>query len=624
MKRAHRIVSNAAAPADRAGDDRLRPDWFLRGCTWNDACWIFAPTSVLDEERPERVQWDFKLPSGRRFTDRSCRALLEFARRFAALVRTHSVSTGLPQRAGTVRNYTHKLRTLICWMDQEGFSRFDELDSAALLRFMRAIAGRRGRTGQSVRSTTLDLYARVLRYLYQYRTDLGDGLTIDPRAALRGAAGPRASKQQTHTSTPDIIAVPLVQQAIEFIATAAIDILLARERYIAVTQHHRRPARLDRVATVGALRARVIQTPRGSHRIATVAEFARLVDMLYAACFTVIAYLVGPRVSEILHLQSGCVRPRADGGDAVIAGAIFKLESGYHGRAHEWVAPPAAVHAIAVLEALSAPHRQRTGRAELWLRPHDRRGGAGEWLQQSSKLLSIPPTTRVNNQLVRFGEWLALPKHKGRRWRLTTHQGRKTFARFVALRDRTSLFALAQHLGHRDRSITDASYVGTDYALDQEIEAEVLEQSVSAWEYMLSTPSLGGRAGHEILAKRPRFRGASMKQDLRQYARMLVEVGLTLGICDWGYCVYRQEYSACRGTATAPSAERREPSTCARCKNFVVGSDHRPYWMEQAQRYEVLLREPALPTQTLKIARERLTEALAVIRSMDITKQSTS
>ena len=48
---------------------------------------------------------------------------------------------------------------------------------------------------------------------------------------------------------------------------------------------------------------------------------------------------------------------------------------------------------------------------------------------------------------------------------------------------------------------------GTDYALNQEIEADVLEQSVSAWENMPSTPSLGGRAGHETLDSR--FRGAA-------------------------------------------------------------------------------------------------------------------
>ena len=203
-----------------------------------------------------------------------------------------------------------------------------------------------------------------------------------------------------------------------------------------------------------------------------------------------------------------------------------------------------------------------------------------------------------------------MPLHEGKRWRLSTHQGRKTFVRFAALRDRSALFALAQHLGHRERGITDRGYAGTDYRLNREIDAGILEQSVSAWEHMLSTPQLGGRAGAEILAKRPRFRGARMKQDLKRYARMLVDSGLTLGVCDWGFCVYRQEHSACLGSTTGPNPLRREPSTCASCRNFAVSRQHRAYWLEQARRHEALLNEPALPTQTLKIARERLKEAL--------------
>jgi hypothetical protein len=35
-----------------------------------------------------------------------------------------------------------------------------------------------------------------------------------------------------------------------------------------------------------------------------------------------------------------------------------------------------------------------------------------------------------------------------------------------------------------------------------------------------------------------------------------------------------------------------------------------------------LLNEPALPTQTLKIARERLKEALAMVRSIDATPET--
>src|SRR5581483_7462398 len=138
---------------------------------------------------------------------------------------------------------------------------------------------------------------------------------------------------------------------------------------------------------------------------------------------------------------------------------------------------------------------------------------------------------------------------------------------------------------------------------------------------LLSAPTLGGRAGSEILAKRPQSRGTRMKADLKTYARMLVEAGLVLGVCDYGYCVYRQEYSACRGNSAGPNPVLREPSTCARCLNFTVTAQHRPYWLEQMSRCQQLLSEPALPGQTLKIVRERQQEARTMLRSIDTPDQ---
>jgi hypothetical protein len=226
---------------------------------------------------------------------------------------------------------------------------------------------------------------------------------------------------------------------------------------------------------------------------------------------------------------------------------------------------------------------------------------------------------RMAALLQRFAARLMLPQDEGKAWLLTTHQGRKTFARFAALRDRSALLALAQHLGHRERAVTDSGYAGTDYRLNREIEAEILEQSVAAWEHMLATPGLGGRAGAEIVSKRPRFRGARIKQDIKGYARLLVDAGLVLGLCDWGYCVYREEHSACLGNPFGPNPARREPSTCARCKNFAVSDQHRLYWIEQVHRHEGLLNEPALPLQTLRIVRERVEEARSLIRAIDTT-----
>lgn len=625
-------MSNAAASplVDGSERDCAAPpprDWFLRGSRWKDDKWSFAPTSILEQERSVQLCWDFTLPSGLRFIDPACAGLLESSRKLIAVIRSRSLSTGLPQRARTVRIYFNHLRTLIRWMDREGVTSFAEIDATAVKNFRRTVEQRVTRTGQPVSPGTVERHLRVLAYLHRYRNAVGDGLAFDPwpGQTLHAAVGVHRNQRRAQRYTPDAVAIPLVQGAIDFLATSAIDILVLREAFTTAAASASQcglTRKSCQKAALRILRTRPVNTPRGPRTIEKLDDLAELVNLLYAACFTVLAYLLGARVSEILHLRRGCVQPlsvagQPESGIAVITGAILKLESAYHGRSHEWVAPAPALHAIAVLEALSAPHRLRSSRDELWLRARNHRLGAGEWQHPSTAPLWLPGTGRVNRQLGLLSAWLALPDYEGERWRVSTHQGRTTFAHFVGLRDRTSLFALAQHLGHRDRAVTDASYVGSDYALHREIEAEVLEQSVGAWEHMLSAPQLGGPAGREIVAKRPRFRGSSMKQDLKGYARMLVEAGLTLGVCDWGFCVYRQEYSACRGNALGPNPAGREPSTCSRCKNFVVSSSHRPYWQNQVRRYSAFLNEPALPWQTLKIVRERLSEAQAVLHSIE-------
>ncbi len=627
------MIESAASLVGAATSDRAPPtrDWFLRDSTWTGVCWVFTPTSALEEERPIRLRWDFTL-GGRRFTSPLHVELLESARRLIALIRMRSLNKGLAQRATSVRIYFIQLRLLVRWMAQEGLTRFADIDSGALLRFRRSIANRQRRDGHRVAPSTVERSVRLLMYLYRYRTDVGDGLMIDPcpGQCAHTLVGVRETECGTLPYTPDIVAVPLVQGAIEFIETAAIALLSARERYITAYKRARRRGfrrKACRGIAIRTIQAAPIQTARGRLTLDSPADLGVLIDVLYSACFVIISYLVGPRVSEILALRAGCVRPleAAEPSGAasmpVIVGSIFKLETGYHGRAHEWVAPPPALYAVSVLEALSEPHRRRTGRRDLWLRPRNRRLGASEWSPDSAWPLCIASTARINLGLERLSAWLELPTHQGRSWKLSSHQGRKTFARFVALRDRTGLFALAQQLGHRDRTVTDSGYVGNDFALIEEIDAHILDESVSAWEHMLSTPELGGRAGAEILAKRPRFHGVRMKQDVRSYARLLVEAGLTLGVCDWGFCVYRQEHSACLGTASAPNPIRREPSTCSRCRNFVVAEKHRPYWQEQVRRHEALLNEPALPRQTLQIARERLVEAFAMLRSIDAKSQ---
>lgn len=620
-------TTERSVTAARAVPQSTARDWFLKGSHWDDPIWIFTPTNVLEEGEPTTIRWDFPLRPRRRFTHPSCAPLLESTKRLIALIRSHSLFTGLPHRSRTVLAYFLHVRGLIQWMDHEGFSRFSDLDAGALKQYEAKIRERKGRRGDRIEGNTARDHFKVLVYLYQFREELGDGLLVEPFPGERAGV---TDNTRFGRYTPNAIAVPLVQKSIEFLETGALDVLRAREIYASAMaealKRIKENANCNRHA-LEALASVPIHTPHGTQRILCMQNLSDLVNMLYSACFVVIAYLVGARVHEVLQLRSGCLQLRATHGAdhdtelPVMVGALFKHQAEYHGRSHEWVVPQAAVHAISVLEALSAPHRQLTSRTELWLRSRSgsRTGGSTEWQRTPNGPFPVRLTTSttIKNNLQRYARWLNLPTIDGRHWKLTAREARKTFARFAALRDRTCLYALAQQLGHRDRSMTDSGYAGTDYALEREIEAEVLEQSALAWEHMLAAPQLGGSAGGEILAKRPQFRGARMKNDIKTYARTLVEAGLVLGVCDYGYCVYRREYSACRGNAKGPNPVYREPSTCVRCLNFAVSAQHRPYWTGQMQRCEALLNEPALPTQTLKIVRERLEEARATLRSID-------
>lgn len=621
------MVSRATPSSSRAPKDPpiqpLDRTWFLRSAAWDDAIWIFTPTNVLEESHPVRIRWDFTLPSGGCFVDEQHALLLESSRQLVALIRARSLSTGLAQRASTAAGYFMYLRELVRWMNKVGFMRFTDLDEQAVLQFQRHVSDRPGVARVNLAPTTVQKYLYLFTYLYRFREQLNDGLCFEPfRGVTHGqVAGVREADIRRWPYTPDAVAVALIQGSIDLLGRGSTPILQARTIYAqAMAAASSRGLGFNACTNTATrvLHLACIVVPNTNKQIKSVEELAQLIDLLYAACFVVISYLVGPRVSEILHLRAGCVQKRGDDGIpvTVIVGAIFKRQPEYHGRSHEWVAPPAAVQAIAVLETLSEGHRQQAQRPEIWLRRR-KVSGANEWQSPCTGELVIPSAMRIRNMLNRLATLLDLPRHEGMVWALTTHQGRKTFARFAGLRDRTSLFALAQHLGHRERAVTDQGYCGSDYRLNEEIDAEILEQSAAAWEHMLAAEELGGRAGAEIVAKRPRFRGARLKQDIKSYARMLVDAGLVLGVCDWGYCVYREDSSACLGNAIGPNPARREPSTCARCENFVVSTNHRPYWREQIQRCEAMLDEPLLPLQTLRIARERMQEAQKVVRSID-------
>ncbi len=591
---------------------------------WSDRVWQFDITVPGTVRSDVAVDWGFVLADGSRFTDPRWMPWCEAAKQFLWSLRIDPPPGHRRARDSSLVHAFHQLRVLIKWMAAEGYHCFADLDRNAAERFLTVIKARPGRKAQALSGATLSRYASLLNILYLQSDRLQDAPTEDLLAAdqLRLLTGRWYQHRGSLPSTPDDVAVHLVNAAIRLLGSPADDIIALRDLAHAVVRDAASPPfdqhKID-MHVRSALASFIFSTPEREERpwrtepVASLMAVDFLVSRLYDACFVVIAYLVGARASEILGLKTGCIveHPSADGTEifTYLSGRIYKTADAPAGRPHRWVAPAPVVRAVTVLERLSEPVRRRAAREELWLMPD----GDGSFHVRRSYNF----TDHLNGP---FAAFIGLPLHDGRPWHLSTHQGRKTFARFVGRRDRTGLHALAAHFGHVTRVMTDASYVGTDFELGDLVDAEVLDETGAALEELLTATQLAGRAGRTIAA-RSRFRGRTRGGDVKEYVNFILrETDMRLGVCDWGYCVYRRESAACLGDDNGPNPVLRTQSTCAGCANFAVTEKHRAVWAERRQRNNNLLVHPALDPESRILATARVNECDHILAELDHTQ----
>ena len=64
----------------------------------------------------------------------------------------------------------------------------------------------------------------------------------------------------------------------------------------------------------------------------------------------------------------------------------------------------------------------------------------------------------IGRRINAFANYVGVQLHDGHPWQLSTHQFRKSFARFIARRDRSQLLGLAQHFKHVSIAMTAKGY----------------------------------------------------------------------------------------------------------------------------------------------------------------------
>ena len=299
--------------------------------------------------------------------------------------------------------------------------------------------------------------------------------------------------------------------------------------------------------------------------IPDVRTLLRLRGQLVYACYIVIASHTGMRASEIGAIQSECLETLAgDGGQPLlfVRSRVFKTAAEVDGFETRWVAgrdrPGNPVRlAVQVMVELCSIHPAEAGASGLWAIAN------GCW---TSGLRSNRTFSLWTN---RFARTSGLP----RPWTFSSHQFRKTFARWIVIHHKVDMLALRDHFKHVSVIMTDR-YVG-DVELRELIGDAQSEEAAYQLGQCMNSDRLAGKAGEELLRANGRFRGEAGRTAAMEYAKKMVADGFVVLNNEFGICLYAAETARCQGDLARVGVE-----TCLRCANAIFGPQHLPFWRE--------------------------------------------
>jgi len=583
--------------------------------------WRF-PSGRLFRDRERDIDWrTLLLPNGgsayqRRYLLRSAKDLMR------ALFDTAACKGELPA-AGTVFGWFSLIRRLVRSMMAREVWLFADLRPDDMLDFLSGMHAADGVSPASPR--TVWPAARLFMRMWDLRALYAGSLSFNPHAfeieirqiAARGAIGrwrPMAEDQ----------ALQLVRHAIEWVeefGEHASELIHARCQMQPALQSLSRHAIEQRWKTFNAAteldsrlsRAREVLMMPQEH---TALVINRLIQVTEGACVVSILFLTGMRSSELARLDVDCLQEESgsDGqADRFLAGVAAK----HAGASKRWVICDPVPQIINQLRAMYRDMREDCGLRALLLRRSGviPRGGPAERHQLAWDGHDVAKRLRA----------FALDQARRKQAPVASlhpHQARKTFAQFVVLRDKTALGSLAYHFGHVYESVTDGSYVGHDIELAKLISAENRQELARCLTDLLSVRTVGGRAGAALslsLQQRAVGKGHAFagKRAVAEMVERLIDQGVDLAPCSWGYCVYAKTFSACRGDDRGPSPVRRAPDVCAACANFAVTERHRAWWEERVRRDEAFLARRDVPAQTVAVVKRRLENACTVLQGLN-------
>jgi len=597
----------------------IPPEWVSSASRWEDDQWTFDHPNRDTQPCNRRIVWKISLTDGSLLTDVRHRKLLEAVKLFTWSMHVLPPNGRLPLKGTSLMKCGDYALMLVKWMVAQRTRRFCDLTREDIEKYMAYVRSRKStrRKGLIDRYTS-GCIARVVEDIYLQRRLLPDAIQQPPfRPGERPSDLMRGRMVVPTDRIPDSFARELFLAAESWILSAEpiITLYTRFHRNLQAVRgsgkfshlHNAKSRReLERRAAFsrGLTLPLAANLPLNCPRLDSAIGLARAANYLTVACYIIVALLTGMRVSEILSLQARAVRKIRHKVSGKQYGYISSIEHKIRGRTAgvrmRWVAPPIVCHAVNVLTKLTRSHRMETGFAELFLTRGYLAGRA-----------TAIEKRELEKLLNRFADAMGIAQAAGQTWRLKTHQFRRSFARFVAIRDHTGLVALSTHLKHVSLVMTDQGYVGTDFSIDELIDKELESLVMEAVQSITSGEPLGGPMAARI-SQQLEFMGRAGTQQRKDYERFILEDTSLILIPDvFGTCVFSQETALCQG-----SDSLRGLSTCMNCSNMLITQEHRPFWVEYVRRCKEMIRLARSPLQVAPI-RNRLKRAGEFLRQLD-------
>jgi integrase len=542
----------------------------------------------------KNIKWDFGLDNADSFASPKYSGLMESAKDFIYSLMADPIEGHKAPKYSTVIGKFGDTRQLVKWMITNGYELFSQLDQKALEQYELYNRNRQAKIGGDrkgkIKPTALATILAIVNDIYLQRGKIKDAILFEPfdgeKPSTRAGVTRQYKKQNKTERIPEDVSVDLLSKAFHYTEVKAGSILAARDMVNGVWQQWHSEISYSAMLN----RATECIKEHGFNALKALRKEER---RLRTACYIIIAYFSGMRISEILSIKKGCIEKKKgnNGTDYYLLHSIY-YKTKDQPTPGTWLVSEAVVTAIDVFEKLSAPLMVESGKDELFL----------IMVTTNHNQIEVMSGSTINNNLNKFINESNVVLHNGRKWHLASHQFRKTFAYYMAKENKCNLKFLQLQFKHVSMDMTLWYAITEDEELFEDVDEACEDVSLEELEEIM-TPgtTLAGKGGEIIAERRDKVFAGKTTAERR---RCLEEWGiddLYVRSTFYGYCIFNEQHALCNAGFDCQC----NPHIC---KNAVITDAYRENWERLLKRNHDILNRPDLSPLQKAYTQKKLEE----------------